>query len=110
MLRAGFTLVEVVVAAVIFTIAVTGVFASLASLKKPVVTNDKALEAAYCGQQFLEGLRAAVDARDWSTGKLAPAVGVTGSPCVINGTTYTVTYTITAVGNARKATVTVSWP
>ena len=105
----AFSLVEAMVAGTVFSIAVTGVFASLSAVQQPSVTTDKSLGAAYCGQQFLESLRAAVDARDWTTGKLKVGSGSDMS-CSQNGVTYTINYTITQVDTARKATVSVTWP
>ena len=109
----AFSLVEAVVAGVIVSIAATGVLVSLSTVPKPIAAStDKSLGAAYCGQRFLESLRAGVDARDFSSGKLA----LTSSPvtiqdyCAYNNTKYSITYEITQADTARKAKVTVSWP
>ena len=110
----GFSLIEVMIAAIIFSIAVVGIYASLASVKQQSLNiSDKGLGAALCAQQFLEEKRAAVDMRDWNAGgKIATTGGPTGGPnCIQNGTTYTLQYQIVSAGNyARKATVIVSWP
>lgn len=110
----GFSLVEVMVASVIFSIAVVGIYASLAAVKQQTKDiSDKSLGAALCGQQFLESRRAAVDMRDWTTGLLATTDGFTaGGTCIQNGITYTISYQIAndAAGHSRKATVTVTWP
>ena len=109
--RSAFSLVEAMVAGVIFTITAAGVFASLAAVQKPAVTNDKSLGAAYCGQKFFESLRANVDVRDWATGKLKPGGG--SVTCDQNGVTYTVNYTIVDMlpsSTARQARITISWP
>ena len=106
--KVGFSLAEVVVAGVIFSIAVAGVFASLAAIKS--VPTDKKLGAALCGQAFMEGLRASVDNADWTTGKLM-VQNTTAANCVQNGITYSIAYVITVAGAAsRKAVVTVTWP
>lgn len=111
----GFSLVEVMVAAVIFTIAVAGVFASLASSRKPTVDTDTSLRGALCGQQILEKFRAKVDWRDWSSGSLV----VSGTPYVLSAAAlaalpacsgYGASYVVSNGGNgARKVKVTVSW-
>ncbi len=115
----GFTLVEAIVGGVIFTIAVTGVFASLAYIKQPVVVSDSRLVGANCGDQFLESLRAKVDARDWGAvgtllelgahtinGASTPAIG-TFSQC---STATSIDYVVTAeASGARKVVVTVTW-
>lgn len=114
--NAGFSLVEVIVASVIFSIAVVGIYASLSSVKEQSQNiSEVALGAALCAQQFLESKRAAVDMRDWGSGG---QLAVTGSAqnaadCTqttgATATTYHLTYLITDAGNARKATVTVTW-
>lgn len=111
----GFSLVEVMIASTIFSIAVVGIYASLASVKQQSMDiSDKGLGAALCAQQFLENKRAAVDMRDWNAGgqlAITAAVNGNGGTCDQNGTTYTLTYQVVADGNyARKATVSVSWP
>ena len=107
----GFSLVEAVVAAVIFSITVVGVFASLAAIQQPAANSGQSLNAALCGQQVLENLRSKVDARDWDTGG-ALATGshtpLTPSQC----SSFTFTYDVTApvaVNGARKVDLTVTW-
>lgn len=71
---AGFSLVEVMVASVIFSIAIVGIYASLSAVRQQTLNiSDKSLGAALCAQKFLEDRRAAVDMRDWASagGKLA---------------------------------------
>lgn len=105
---------EALVAAVIFTIAVAGVFASLSAVKEPTAESDIAVRAAQCGQQVLETLRARVDARDWSSSpdltvgtynlsgaELDPFPQCSG---------YTVDYEVTDAGNSvRKVVAQVNW-
>ena len=107
------------VAGVIFTIAVTGVFASLAAIQKPTVDTDKNIGAALCGQQVLETLRAQVDDRNWASNDLSisgsphslPLAGYTFPACTGGTPTYAVSYTVTDAGNgARKVVATVTWP
>jgi Tfp pilus assembly protein PilV len=109
----GFTLVEVVVAGLIFAIAVSGVFASIASVQNQSNTgSEESLGAALCGQEFLEGLRAKVDNRDWDSSQLALTPLVATTACTQNGTAYTRQYKVEAVPGslARKVTVIVTWP
>jgi prepilin-type N-terminal cleavage/methylation domain-containing protein len=111
----GFSLVEVMVASLIFSIAVIGIYASLATVKEQSLNiSDKGLGAALCAQQFLESRRAAVDMRDWNAaGSLLAITGglQNGAVCNQSGVNYTVQYQIAAAGgNARKATVIVTWP
>ena len=106
----GFSLVEAVVAGVIFSIAVVGVFASLAAINP-----DRTVGAAQCGQQLLEDLRADVDGRTWDDGN-ANRLTVTpvgqdrvAPPCTQNGLQYNISYNVVNVGSARQVTVNVTW-
>ena len=116
--KSGFSMVEALIAAVIFAVAVVGVFATSAALKKPTVVSDKKLTAAYIGKQVLEDLRSKVDQREWLTGSLATynlALGDHG-PFTFNNPTYQVAYnvmwTVSSVPNsdARQVLVTIQWP
>lgn len=111
----GFSLVEVMIASLIFSVAVIGIYASLASIKeKSLNITDKGLGAALCAQRFLESRRAAVDMRDWNGAGslLAVTAGAqNGGVCNQSGVNYTLQYQIAAAGShARKATVVVTWP
>ena len=109
----GFTMVEAVVAALVFAAVVVGIFSTTAALKKPAVVSDKKLTAAYYGKQILEDLRSKVDQRDWNSGQLN--LGVHG-PVTINNPTYNVTYSVTYTVNtipgssARQVFLKVQWP
>ena len=112
--KKGFTLVEAVVAALVFAAVAVGIFATTSALKTPAVRTDKKLIAAFYAKQILEDLRAKVDQRDWDTGPLR--VGFTTTQTITNPTnnvTYTLTYVVTSMlpaSNARKVVVTVAWP
>ena len=117
----GFSLVESVVAALVFAAAVVGVFSTAATLKRPAVGTDKRLAAAFYAKQILEDLRAKVDQRDWDTvgGPLSLNAGNAPQtftlPVITNptyGVPYSISYTVSTIpGNtARQVDVTVSWP
>jgi|GEM_PF-7044360 len=57
----GITLLEAFISAFIFLISVSAIFASLASLRKPAVTNEQQVAAALLGRAVLEDLRSQVD-------------------------------------------------
>ena len=99
------------VAAVIFSIATVGVFATIGSIRKPASKTDRSLEAAYIAQQTLESMRNNVDALTWDTGPLS--VGTHNLADIVrNGITYSISYTVVedATSKARKVTVNVNWP
>lgn len=108
----GFTLVEVMVAGIIFSLATVGIFASLAAIRQPAQLSDKNLVAAYCGQQVLESLRSAVEDD--------PVLSISFGTHTLSGATLTpygacagmtsVSYTVSNAGNsARKVVATVNW-
>ena len=113
-------------AALIFSVAVAGVFASLGNIRKAVVTDDKSLQATYCGQQVLETLRARVDNRDWADASSSLALTLPGNNHTIdaassppissftacaNSPVTSISYTVSDAGNGtRKVTATVNWP
>ncbi len=121
----GFTIIEALVASVIFSIAVAGIFATTGSIRQPTAENDHSLEAAYIGQQVLEDMRRYVDAGTWNN----PALNINrlkvgaGHDCCMdppacaqmrtvtkNNITYTCTYTVTQeASGARKVKVDVGW-
>ena len=118
----GFSLVEAVVASLIFATAVVGVFATMSSFKKPSIDSDKKLMAAFIGKQVLEDLRVHVDQRDWDTGAspLSP-LGGGRHPSQLGqffnafNPTYSVNYqyfyTVTQdVSGSRQVNLTLSWP
>ena len=62
----GFTLVEVVIAGVVFGIATVGLFSVLSSSRVSSDASKRELQAAYLGKELLEELRAKVDQRPGS--------------------------------------------
>ena len=115
MMGKGFTIVEVLVAAVIFGIAALGVYMAIAGIQKPVAKSNRSLVAAYFGQRVLDNLRSEVDARKWddtSSGLYPTAVG---QPKVISdqigGVIYNAVYDVQedSVSKARKVTMNIVW-
>ncbi|HOW36254.1 MAG TPA: type II secretion system protein [Candidatus Omnitrophota bacterium] len=124
----GFSLVEVIIASVIFIISTVGLFSALSGLRTASGESKKRLFAANYGKQVLEGLRAKVDDRTWNDscnpGTMDLSVTLP-NPCThgpftttVDGTTYTVQYTVTPQMNpsvptqemGRTINMTVTWP
>jgi len=59
--NSAFTLLEVLIASIIFIIAVAGVFATLSYVREPVVDKQYQLTATVFGNQVLEYLRSQVN-------------------------------------------------
>ena len=97
-------MVEALIAAVILSISVVGVLATMSSQKTPSADADKKVLAAMAAKQFLEGLRGSVDATTYSTGSLS-----LGLHSNVNVGAYRFDYLVTAAGNARKVDLNVTW-
>lgn len=136
--KSAFTLLEVLLAAVIFVISVAGVFAALGAMRLPVLQKERSLTAAVFGQQALENLRLQVNAQNINpaTGNYNAgnqlAVGAHALAPVTdqNGIQYNMSYTVCCAvstgfvsaacpagnsgpcpaGSAFLATLTVSFP
>ena len=105
-------MVEVIMASVIFTITVVGVFATYTSIRQPSSSTDEKIKAAYIGKKLLDELRANVSADTWELGNSALALGAYRKSEVVDGITYWVDYIIEPDPGgtaARKVTVTVRW-
>lgn len=118
--KTGFSIVEVVVASMVFAIAAVGIFSTIAVIRGPGAMSERKLSAAYYGKRILEELRSRVDSRTWEGGPF----GSTGTlpytnnlaPVVIAGTTYTASYTVTdatpgapGAPQVRKVVLTITW-
>lgn len=58
----GVTLLEILLAAIIFIISIGGIFATLNAVRAPVANKESSLSAAVFGKQVLESLRFQVSA------------------------------------------------
>ncbi len=60
----GFSLVEVIIASLIFSITIAGVFSVFTAQRNATKTAQRKLQAAYLTRRILEDLRAKVDQRN----------------------------------------------
>ena len=110
----GFSLVEVMMATLIFAIAAAGLFSTFRVQREYSNRSERKLQAAYCGRQVLEELRAKVDQRNWDSGDLQEGnhtYNLFSSPCNIFTATYTVTNVVINSVNTggRKVSLNVTW-
>jgi len=70
--KTAFTLLEVLLAAIIFIISIGGLFATLNAVRSPVTQKENALSAAITGQQVLNYLRSQVNAQTYYNGCSLP--------------------------------------
>jgi prepilin-type N-terminal cleavage/methylation domain-containing protein len=102
----GFSMMEALVAAMIFAIGVVGVYATMSSQNTPSMESDDRVKAAFAGKKFLESLRGKVDAQTYATGDLS--IG-THTPVTVG--TYSFSYVVSSPGTsgARHVDLTISW-
>lgn len=111
----AFTMTEVVIATVIFSLAMAGVFASIANLREPAVESSQEVTAAFIGKRVLDDLRSAVNAESWNdpaTGRLLANTTYPITPVVVSGRTYNGTYRVIDDPNgtsARQVTLNITW-
>jgi len=111
----GFTLVEITVAALIFSLAITGLFATITSLNRPSAEAFEEVQAAYIAKGVLEELRSAIDAQIWENPDpesyaLVEGETYTLDPVEYEGLNYSISYEVT--GNSiggRFVDITISW-
>jgi len=70
--HSAFTLLEVLMASLIFVISVLGIFATLNAVRGPVSNKESALTATVFGKQVLEALSSQVTAATYYTNTCAP--------------------------------------
>ncbi|MCK5580381.1 MAG: hypothetical protein KAJ18_03820 [Candidatus Omnitrophica bacterium] len=113
--REAFTMTEVVVAAIVFTLASSGIIATVTSLNKPAAESTEYVTAAFLGKKILEGLRKEVDGETWNEGALVPCDSsnpYTMQEIIIDDVYYTPIYIVEADPNgtsARKVTLNMLW-
>ena len=107
----GFTIVEVVVAALIFAITVAGAFGAISALRGPAMSSKEDLTASFIGKQVLEDLRTAVDAETWATGDLTNGAHTLAN-VTVNGVIFSPSYTVSddpGGTQAKKVDLTITW-
>ncbi len=113
----GFSLVEVVVATLIFALAAAGIMATVAALSNPSRSVRSDVQAAFLAREVIEDLRGQVTATEWTNasgpfvqgadyGAAYPDVTDTAG-----GVTYSREYTITDDPDTggKFVDVTVTW-
>ncbi len=104
--KKGFSMMEAMVAAMIFAIGVVGVYATMSSQNEPSMESDERVKAAFAGKKFLESLRGRVDAQTFTTGDLS-----IGTHTPVSVGTYSYSYVVSnpGPGGARHVDLTVTW-
>jgi type II secretory pathway pseudopilin PulG len=112
----GFTITEVVVAALIFAIATAGILATASSMKKPAVDSSEDVTAAFLAKRILDDLRSQLDSETWNLNMAQNGAFSVGSHTMnavtVGSKTYTPSYNVLADPNgtaARKINLKISW-
>ena len=108
----AFSLVEVMVAAVVFMVSVAGIYAAVGSMSKTTVAQSADdIKGSLYGQRFLESLRAEVGTSTWSSGvsPLFPGTGKT-MPTYAEFPGYSGTYDVVDLNGVRKVTLNITTP
>lgn len=108
----GFTITEVIVASVIFTLAMAGILTSISHLRQPAVESSQEVTAAFLGKKILDDLRTQVSAQTWETNSLL-SLGTHTNTVTVSGIAYNISYLVEpddlSGTGARKVTLNVTW-
>jgi len=108
-------LIEIVVATLIFSLAITGLFSAITSLNRPGTESFEEVQAAYAAKGVLEELRSAIDAQVWeesdpSSYDLVEGETYTLSTIEYEGVPYSINYAVTGdPSGGRWVDLTISW-
>jgi len=102
--KKGVSLIEVIIAALIFSITSAGLFSTFSAQRIATERSQRQLQAAYYARQVLEELRAKVDQQNWDSGDLS-----IGTHNVTSGI-FTASYEVTEDSTGlRRVNLTVTW-
>lgn len=113
--RRGFSITEVVVAAIIFSLAAAGMYATIVSFNKPAATFSEASQAAFIGKQVLESLRPSINQESWdSVNSLVNPLSLgthNWTAVTVDGISYNGNYLVESdtTTSGRKVTLNIYW-
>lgn len=114
--KSGFTMVEVVVATMVFTLTIAGLMAAISSLNRPAVESFEEVQATYIAKGLAEKLKQDINAELWDETNPTIYGLVQGSTYIIstvthNNINYGGTYTVTndPSGGGRWVNITITW-
>ena len=111
MQKKGLTLLEIVVATMIFAMVVAGLANIFVAGTRWIQHSRYRMTGGELGRYFLEPLQQYVDQRSWNTGNCLTGAGCPAVPQTIDGRPYTPSYVVTPVAGTsiRKVRATISW-
>ena len=105
--RNAFSMVEVIVAAVLFAVASAGIFATISYTNRSIESNTR-VRASVFSKKILDQLNREVSAATWNTGGLS--VGNHNVAADPDFTGCTASYVVSNVSSTRKVVLTVDCP
>ncbi|HSA31039.1 MAG TPA: prepilin-type N-terminal cleavage/methylation domain-containing protein [Candidatus Omnitrophota bacterium] len=109
--RNGFSMVEVIVATLIFAMATAGILATLSALSRPAAESTREVQAAFIAQDIIESLRGQITTEAWvdPAGNFVNG-GSYSKTIVKDDMPFLVVYNVTNdFTGAKEITVNVSW-
>jgi len=88
------SILEVIVASVIFVVTALGAFSSIAMLRSQGGGSTRELEALYIGKRVMDDLRGQVYGNLWASGPLSTVGNPYTQTITVGARTYTVTYSM----------------
>jgi len=109
--KKGFTLLEILVSALILALVMTGMANIFLASRRYLMRTRSKIQAAELGRLFLAPLQMDVRQDQWGSNCLSAGTGCPGAQ-TINNIPYTPTYEISNVAGTtlRKVKVTINWP
>jgi len=110
--QTGFTMVEIMVSILIFSLSIAGLLSAISSLNRPAVESFEEVQATYIGKQILEQLKHGIDAATWNEEDATLAITTVPITASIphQGINFDTSYTIEAdTFGGRWVTLTINW-
>jgi prepilin-type N-terminal cleavage/methylation domain-containing protein len=110
--KKGFSLVEIMVASVVFSLVVLGLISVFISASKHITHTRERMTSAQLGKFFLDPLQVYVDYDTWNEPGNELALGIRpGVSQSINNRNFTESHNVGDVGGTdlRRVTTTISW-
>jgi type II secretory pathway pseudopilin PulG len=114
--KAGFTLVEIIVASVVFALTIAGLLSVFVAGSKHIIHTRERITSAELGKLFIDPLQTDVRQDTWNSNALGTLAIPTASE-TINNTLFTATYAAAdssadpalAGTDLRRVTTTITW-
>jgi prepilin-type N-terminal cleavage/methylation domain-containing protein len=110
--KSGFSLVEIIVSAVVFSLVITGLISVFISGNKLVIHIRERMTSVQLGKLFLDPLQVYVRQDTWGSNDLSiNGINKPGGSQIINNRTFTENHSVSTVAGTglQRVTSTISW-